>query len=1062
MKAHPAQTNFTGGEISPFMMGRVDTPKYRNGASKIRNMIVKPQGGAFRRCGTRKIRSVRFGATSKAVLVPFEFSDEQAYVLEFGPQYIHFYKDGYPLYETTTQEIESFVVASNGGSMQIQVGSPAPDILELPTWQATTKANNGSGLFRLTFATPHTLRTGQIIYMASATVVPFSINGQYTITRISPYIIDVVGSTWDVAFAVATVDIFTHGLMAGDPIYISGATNYPTLTEQHHVVHSVEDYYRFTLANVPYVNNGSPTGEEGHTIPIEIVTSYTEADLYDLYFAQSADVLYIAHPDYPTMKLTRLDTDGDQNDWHFSEEEFKDGPYLDLNDATPTFNTTNPERGTKFPEVYLELTSYSHTATATVMAGSGWAADGGDAGTESDDAEKYIEYRVGDQWRLARLPAVLAAAGTSATVSILDNVLLFLDSTDKLQKKKGSPQGVAGSSANSPNLYRDPANGSLRGKKLDPNDELQETGGVIASQFSNTFGAEDVGKYVRYHAAASAAGAWGLITGLVRNQTGKQVNVTAVTMASNNATGKFRISAETRTVVVTARNQDTGSTQALFASTDVGRSIRLGFGNRWSWGRITTYTSTSQVTVTLEEDLPRDPHDATNIAGNQAASAPDSGITFDWRLGAWSDTTGYPSCVCFHEQRLCFGRTVVQPQTEWMSRSGDYTNMAPSDLDGVVADDAAITYTVVSGKISPIKWMYSSAVLLIGGLGQEWQARAATSVQEPITPTNISVLPQTDAGSKATVRPRGVGSAVIFVDRRSKKVREMSYSFEIDKHVSRDVSIISEHLLRESPCLQSELQTDPSTIYWLVRTDGVLIAMTYERDHEVIGWHRHDLGGDGIVESIAIIPGVTGPDQIYLAVKRTVDGATLRTVEVIEQDFHGGIDASSAIDDQPFLDSYTEVELATAASTINGLHYLEDETVAVVADGVYLGTQTVVSGAITLGASYSHVIIGYGFTSLLGILPPEAGAILGSAQAKQKRVNKVGVKVYRTTSLKHSTDESGTYVTETMPETFYTGDYRFMLVQGHEYSGEFFIKQDLPEPLNILLVAPELKTSEEQ
>jgi hypothetical protein len=55
-----------------------------------------------------------------------------------------------------------------------------------------------------------------------------------------------------------------------------------------------------------------------------------------------------------------------------------------------------------------------------------------------------------------------------------------------------------------------------------------------------------------------------------------------------------------------------------------------------------------------------------------------------------------------------------------MSRSGDYENFAPTDLDGVVTDDAAVTYTITSGKVSPIKWMNSGSVLLIGGLGQEW------------------------------------------------------------------------------------------------------------------------------------------------------------------------------------------------------------------------------------------------------------------------------------------------------------------------------------------------------
>lgn len=1040
------------------MYGRSDVQKYRNGASRLRNMVVRPQGGAFRRVGGRMVRSTRF-PSQRSVLVPFEFSDEQVYVLEFGVGYIHFYREGRPLYETTTTEIEAFRVASNGGSMQITSGSPSPTLSDLPNWTASAIANNGSGAVRMTFTVPHTIRTGQIGYVTSAAYP--TINGQYTLTRISQYVVDLQGSTFNASMTNGI--LYSHGLMAGDPFFVSGAPNYPTLTEQHHVVKSVEDYYRFTVANVPYVNNGNPTGEEIHSIPIEVVTSYAEADLTGLYFAQSADVLYIAHENYPVMKLTRLDTDGDQLDWYFSQVDFSDGPYQDINDAAPIFNSSSPQRGTKFPSVYLELSSYTHTASVKVMAGAGWA-----AGAPSADSGKYIEYRDGDQWKLAKLPAGLTAAGTTATVTIVDNVLTFIDRTTKLQQRKGRPSSVPASEGSSEVVYQnyDSRRVVSRTAKVDPNDELQETAGVISSQYANTFGTEDIGKFVRYHAASSAAGTWGQITGLVRNKAGREVNVTAVSMASNNATAKFRISGETRTVDITARDQETGVVADIFSPylpplpTEVGRHIRLGFGNRWSWGKITTHTSSSVVSVTLREDLPRDPHDAANIAGNQDTGSPNSGVCFDWRLGAWGATTGYPSVVCFHEQRLVFGRTPVSPQTLWMSRSGDYENFAPSDLDGVVVDDSAVTYTITSGMVSPIKWLVSGSVLLVGGLGQEWQVRAATSVQEPITPTNISVTPQTDFGSRANARPRAIGSAVLFLDRKGKKLREMLYNFELDRYVARDVSIASEHLLRESPGTYTESQTDPCNVLWSVRDDGVLLGMTYERDHEVVGWHRHDVGGSGVVESIARAPSSSGADRLYLIVRRTINGATSRLVEVIEQDFHGGIDASSAADDQPFLDAHSNVDKSYTMTVIEGLQYLEGETVGVVADGAYIGTKTVSSGTVMLGGSYSHVILGYNFTSLVGVLPLEAGAILGTSQVKLKRVGRVGVRVYRTSSFKHCSAEGGTYVPETMPSVFYTGDYRFQLEQGNQYTGEFFIKQDLPEPLNLLLVAPEELTME--
>lgn len=45
------QTNFTSGELDDFLLARVDTKQYFNGARRLRNVLLVPQGGAFRRFG---------------------------------------------------------------------------------------------------------------------------------------------------------------------------------------------------------------------------------------------------------------------------------------------------------------------------------------------------------------------------------------------------------------------------------------------------------------------------------------------------------------------------------------------------------------------------------------------------------------------------------------------------------------------------------------------------------------------------------------------------------------------------------------------------------------------------------------------------------------------------------------------------------------------------------------------------------------------------------------------------------------------------------------------------
>jgi len=88
-----AFTNFTAGELSPLMDGRIDMAKYQSGCSTLQNFLVYPHGPITKRPGFQYIAETKTSA-NPARLIPFEFSTEQAYVLELGQQYMRFYTDG--------------------------------------------------------------------------------------------------------------------------------------------------------------------------------------------------------------------------------------------------------------------------------------------------------------------------------------------------------------------------------------------------------------------------------------------------------------------------------------------------------------------------------------------------------------------------------------------------------------------------------------------------------------------------------------------------------------------------------------------------------------------------------------------------------------------------------------------------------------------------------------------------------------------------------------------------------------------------------------------------------
>jgi hypothetical protein len=90
VRAHISKSSFSGGEISPYLIGRGDLKAYENGMSKMRNLIIYPTGGLRRRPGLRHIDV----ALGKGRLVSFEFNTEQTYLLVFSDLKMSVYRDG--------------------------------------------------------------------------------------------------------------------------------------------------------------------------------------------------------------------------------------------------------------------------------------------------------------------------------------------------------------------------------------------------------------------------------------------------------------------------------------------------------------------------------------------------------------------------------------------------------------------------------------------------------------------------------------------------------------------------------------------------------------------------------------------------------------------------------------------------------------------------------------------------------------------------------------------------------------------------------------------------------
>lgn len=109
-------TNLVGGELAPLMYARLDLDIFKKGLAKCENFIVQPQGGGRFRTGTIYVHHTRLN--KKAVLIPFQFSSIQAYLIEATDQYFRFYKDGAVILEadktiTAISQANPGVITSN-------------------------------------------------------------------------------------------------------------------------------------------------------------------------------------------------------------------------------------------------------------------------------------------------------------------------------------------------------------------------------------------------------------------------------------------------------------------------------------------------------------------------------------------------------------------------------------------------------------------------------------------------------------------------------------------------------------------------------------------------------------------------------------------------------------------------------------------------------------------------------------------------------------------------------------------------------------------------------------
>lgn len=443
----------------------------------------------------------------------------------------------------------------------------------------------------------------------------------------------------------------------------------------------------------------------------------------------------------------------------------------------------------------------------------------------------------------------------------------------------------------------------------------------------------------------------------------------------------------------------------VFAAGHVGTRIRL----QNKEVAITAVTSATSATGLVKE----------NLAGTTASK--------DWEEQAFSVVRGWPTTVCFHQDRLVIGGSRDLPNRLWLSKSADLFNF---DL-GEGLDDEAVDFAILSDQVNAIRAVFSGRHLQVFTSGAEWMVTG-----EPLTPDNLQLQRQTRIGSPVdrSVPPRDVDGATIFVPRDGGSMREFLFADVEQAYQSTDLATTSEHLIN-GPVDQD--YDNANRHLHVVMADGSIATLTVYRAENVNAWSVQETAGN--FTSVAVVG-----ESVYVLVLRSGETRIERLDEMLSSD--SALNKSSE----------------TPTQTWSGFGHLNGDTVTVLADGAPREDTSVTSGSITLEYEASQLEAGLAFEHIVEPMPPvlsEANSGLGT----KLRPISVTLRVRDTAAAKLDVGRGyidvpfqnlGMGLLDQPPASF-TGD-KTVRALGWRTVGTtplWSIRQDLPLPFTLLAVA---------
>ncbi len=858
-------------------------------------------------------------------------------------------------------------------------------------------------------------------------------------------------------------------------------------TTQTMVLEFGDQYVRFHTNGGTLLSGG---------VPYEVATPYLEADLFDLHYVQSADVLTIVHPNYAPRELRRLGA----TNWALTQIAF-----------VPTIGTPSGVQG--FVGVGTGTLNQVYNYVVTAISAEGQEESSASASSLSS--------------RLQITAVTNAAAGVftaNAAHGFAVNDRVYISNINGMPS---IPDGIY-------LINSVPATTTFTLKTV--------PGVVVNTTTAGTYGGG--GAVIEAVESITQANP-GVITvsaahGYVAEDLVYVQGIGGMTQITD---GVYVVNTVPSTTTLTLRTLGgtVVDTTSYSAFTSGGVVFRAGVKNNLLVTGNFNTISWSPVAGAIRYNVYKQSNGLYGYIGQTSGTSfkddninPDISITPPELDNPFSGANNYPGAVSYFEQRRCFGGTVNKPQNIWMTKSGTESNLAYSLP---TRDDDAINFRVSAREANTIRHMVPLNNLVLLTSSSEWRITSVNS--DAVTPTTISVRPQSYIGAN-NVQPAIINNTLIYAAARGGHVRELAYSWQASGYVTGDLCLRSPHLFDNFDIVDLAYGKAPYPVVWCISSSGKLLGLTYVPEQQVGSWHQHDT--DGTFESCCIVA-EGSEDVLYVVVKRTINGASKRYVERLASRFFvnqedayfvdcgatfnganitsttvtvtGGTDwvpgeeltitASSPIFTYPaqsdvndaiiFTDAdgikyrltiirtnsvvqataFVDKELPAAyrgtpnlaydfaRDTISGLTWLEGKTVSILADGAVHPRQVVTGGSITLERAVSKAQIGLPITADAKTLPWAAQIDAGFGQGRYKNVNKVWLRVNRSSGIfvgpdaenlveaKQRTDEP--YGT---PPRLKSEEIALVITPRWSDAGQVFIRQSDPLPLTLISMTMEV------